>query len=279
MDFSIEILKTKRRYVMITDTHAHYDDEAFDEDRDELLSNFEHNGVELVVNASANLKGCRETLKLMKRYPKVYGMLGVHPSEVEELSEETLSWIKNEAMANSINSGGKVVAVGEIGLDYHYPEPTRDIQKLWFERQLEVAREIHLPVNIHSRDAAQDTMDILKAHDAGSIGGIIHCYSYSREMARDYLNMDFFFGIGGVVTFKNARKTVEAVEYIPIDHIVLETDAPYLAPTPYRGERNDSSRLSLVASKIAEIKGITADEVIRITGQNAGKVYGINANA
>lgn len=263
---------------MIFDTHAHYDDEAFAGDCDELISNLINQNVEAVVNVGANIEGSRASLLLAQKHSCVYAAIGVHPSEVEELDDAKLTWIGDTAKENAIYNGGKVVAIGEIGLDYYYPDPAIDIQKEYFEKQIEIARDVKLPMIIHSRDAAKDTYDILSAHKAEQLGGIIHCYSYSKEMARDYLDMGFYFGIGGVLTFKNARKLVETVEYLPMDSIVLETDSPYLAPVPKRGERNDSSNIRFVVQKISELKNISEDEVVRITCENAKKVYGINAN-
>lgn len=264
---------------MIIDTHAHYDDEAFDIDRDELINNFNNENVGLVVNVGASLRGCEDTLKLTKKYPNVYGALGVHPSDVEELDEEKLSWLKDSLISNALYNGGKIVALGEIGLDYYYEDPPKDIQIEMFKKQLDIAKEVKLPVIIHSRDAAKDTLDILKEYYNEGISGIIHCYSYSAEIATEYLKMGYYFGIGGVLTFKNARKLIEAVEIIPIEAIVLETDSPYLTPVPYRGERNDSSKLKYVVEKLAEIKGISEEEVIKITEENARRVYRLDANA
>jgi len=267
---------------MIIDTHAHMDDEAFDEDRSELLSNIPKEGVEIVVNASADIEECKKTIRLTQEYSYIYGMLGVHPDVIECLNDESLKWMEDEINALNVTKGGKIVAVGEIGLDYYgegKDDDNKALQKKWFVAQLELARRTAMPVNIHSRDAAKDTLDILRDVNAGEIGGIIHCYSYSVETAREFLNMDFNFGIGGVLTFKNARKLVEAVEYIPIDHLVLETDAPYLSPMPFRGQRNDSRNIKYVVSKMAEIKGISEEEVLRITNENAKRIYRINANA
>lgn len=262
---------------MIIDTHAHYDDSAFDEDQDEILKSLKDNNVDIVVNASASMSECEETLKLCDSYSFIYGMLGVHPEEVSKLNDEKINWIKEKCIKHAIYNGGKIVAVGEIGLDYHYDEPPKEIQKKWFEAQIELAREVKLPLNIHSRDASKDTLDILKNHKAEELGGIIHCYSYSVETAKEYLNMGFSFGIGGVVTFKNAKKLVETVEYLPMESIVLETDAPYLAPTPFRGERNTSANLIYVAQKIAELKNLSVEEIINITNNNAKRIYKINA--
>lgn len=252
---------------MIIDTHAHYDDEAFLKDGDMLLSELKKSGVELVINAAASMDGCRRTLELIQKYPLVYGMQGVHPDDVGALTEADMELIKEHA------ADEKIVAIGEIGLDYHWNIETKDMQKYWFKRQMELAKETGLPICVHSRDAAADTLAVMEEADAGSIGGVIHCYSYSAELAKEFLAMGFYFGIGGVVTFKNGRKCKETVEMLPMDRILLETDAPYLAPEPYRGKRNESSLLSYVAKAIADIKGISAQEVIDITSQNARRLY------
>lgn len=252
---------------MIFESHAHYDDEAFDEDREELLTSLRENGIDKVINIGASLDSCKRTLQLMKQYSFIYGAMGVHPSETGELNEENFTWLREQCTAD------KVVAVGEIGLDYHWPEPEVHVQKLWFEKQMELAREVKLPVIIHSRDAAKDTLDMMHALHAGEIGGVIHCYSYTKEMAREYLQMDYYFGIGGVITFKNAKKLKETVEYIPMDRILLETDSPYLAPEPNRGKRNSSLNLSYVAQEIAAIKGISYEEVVETTSKNAERLF------
>lgn len=252
---------------MIFETHAHYDDEAFDEDRDILLTSMHENGIGYIVNVGASLKSTQESVKLAQRYPFIYAAAGVHPSETGELDEAGFAWLKEQCLLE------KVVAVGEIGLDYYWDEPAHEIQKIWFERQLDLAREIKKPVIIHSRDAAKDTFDIMAAKNAAEIGGVVHCYSYSAEMALDYVKMGFYIGIGGVVTFKNGKKMKEVVEAVPIEHILLETDSPYLSPEPNRGKRNSSLNLLYVAQKIAEIKGISYDEVVDITLQNAKCMY------
>ena len=257
---------------MIVDTHAHYDDESFDTDREKLLNSMKAKGVDIIVNAAATVKGCYDSMKLAEKYDFMYFMTGIHPSDTFDLEKPgVFEEIKKIACHK------KCVAVGEIGLDYYWDEPDREIQKKWFETQLEFARELKKPVNIHSRDAAADTLNIMKAHRAEELGGIIHCFSYGVEMAREYLDMGFSIGVGGVVTFKNGKKLKEVVEYTPLDRIVLETDCPYLAPEPYRGKRNQSEYLHMVAEKIAEIKNITKEEVIRVTRENALRVYGINA--
>lgn len=255
----------------IFDTHAHYDDEAFDGDREELLKSLPRNGIAGVVNVGASLASCRRTIELTEKYDFIYGAIGVHPSETEELTEESFDWLREQCRLE------KCVAVGETGLDYHWDEPEREIQKKWFARQLALAKELKLPVIVHSRDAARDTVDLMRAERAEEIGGVIHCYSYTKETARDFLEMGFYFGIGGVLTFKNARKLKEAVEYIPLDRIVLETDCPYLAPVPDRGGRNSSLNLPYVVTAMAQIKGISEEEIRAAAWENAHKLYRIDS--
>lgn len=253
--------------MMIFDTHAHYDDEAFDADREEILCSLADHGIEAVVNVGASIQTTKNTLELIKKYPFVYGAVGVHPNETGELNDHLIDWLGHVAREP------KVVAIGEIGLDYHWEEPEPEIQKHWFVRQLDVARQTELPVIIHSRDAAKDTMDLMKAEKAGEIGGVIHCYSYSLEQAKEYLNMGFYLGIGGVLTFNNAKKLKEVVEYMPLDRIVLETDCPYLSPVPNRGKRNSSLNLPYVVAEISRIKQIPEEKVIEETNKNAKKMY------
>jgi TatD DNase family protein len=252
---------------MIFDTHAHYDDSAFDPDREELLMGLPGQGIGKVVNIGSSLASCGRTIELMERYANVYGALGVHPSECAELNEEAIAWLKGQCTRE------KCVAVGEIGLDYHGDAPLPHIQKEWFCRLLQLAREVKLPAVIHSREAAGDTLDLLKAEKACDIGGVMHCYSYTKDTARIVLDMGFYIGIGGVVTFKNGRKLKETVDYLPMETIVLETDCPYLSPEPYRGKRNSSLNLPYVVKAIAEIKNIHENEVERITWENACKMY------
>jgi TatD DNase family protein len=254
---------------MIFESHAHYDDKAFDEDREALLEGLKENGIGYVINIGANIETTKNTIGLAKKYPFIYGAVGVHPSDTDELDEEKFAWLKKQC------AHPKIVAVGEIGLDYYWDEPDKKIQKLWFKRQLDMARETKLPVIIHSRDAAKDTLDIMKAANAGEMGGVIHCFSYTKEIAREYLDMGYYFGIGGVVTFQNAKKLKEAVEYIPIERILLETDSPYLAPVPYRGKRNSSLNIPFVAKEIAALKGMGYDDVVNITEDNAKRLFRI----
>lgn len=265
-----------KRIKMIFETHAHYDDEVYDKDRDAVLASLVHNGIARVVNVGASMEGCRATLGLVEKHDFMYGALGVHPDEVADLTEADMEWIA----ANATRDRG-IVAIGEIGLDYHevdnpsHPKTTRQQQRQWFVRQIELARKVGLPIIIHSREAARDTEDVLRETNAGELGGIIHCYGYSRESAAFYLDAGFYFGIGGVITFKNGRKLKETVEMLPLDRLVLETDSPYLAPVPHRGERNSSLNLPLVVQEIAKIKGVTPDEVERVTYDNAVRLFSL----
>ena len=252
---------------MIFETHAHYDDEAFDEDRDLLLSSMAKNNIGTIVNATSSKKTVETSIELTKKYPFIYTTVGVHPSDCAEMDDDELKWLEDKLCYE------KALAVGEIGLDYHYDEPSKEIQKKWFEAQIEMARKASKPLIIHSRDAAKDTLDIMKALHTEEIGGDIHCFSYSVEIAKEYLNMGFYIGVGGVITFKNGKKLREVVEYAPIEQIVLETDSPYLSPEPFRGKRNSSLNLPYVADKIAEIKNMSVDDVIDITTSNAKKLY------
>lgn len=254
---------------MIFDTHAHYDDDAFDEDRESLLSGMKDAGVEYIVNVGASMASSKRSIALAEKYPFMYAAVGVHPDEAGELDEEKLAQIQEWA------KHPKVKAIGEIGLDYYWDKEKHDLQKHWFLRQMELAHEMKLPMIVHSREAAKDTLDMVTAAKPLELEGIIHCYSYSVEQAREYLNMGYYLGIGGVLTFKNAKKLKEVAEYAPLSRIVLETDCPYLAPTPYRGKRNDSSKIAYVAQELAEIKQISVEEVLRITNENGRKLYHI----
>lgn len=254
---------------MIFETHAHYDDAAFDKDRDELLQSMEKQGIGAIVNAGSSLESIVKIQELIQQYPFVYGAAGIHPCDTGDLTEERFLWLKEQCRAE------KIIAVGEIGLDYYWKDTEPAIQKMWFERQLLMAQEVSLPVIIHSREAAKDTLDRMKSLHVEKTGGVIHCFSYSKEMAREFLELDVSFGIGGVITFPNARKLKEAVEYIPMDKILLETDSPYLSPVPYRGRRNSSLHLPFIVDRIAEIKGISSEEVVEITTTNAERLFKI----
>lgn len=251
---------------MIFDTHSHYDDKQFEDDREELLASMPSQGVGTIVNVSASYDSCQYAVALAQKYPFVYAAVGIHPDEVGSLDEEKFAEMKK------LFREEKVVAVGEIGLDYYWDNEPHEVQRQWFIRQIDLARELDLPVIIHSREAASDTMYIMQNYAKG-LSGVIHCYSYSVEMAREYVKMGFYIGIGGVVTFKNAKKLKDVAAEIPLERILLETDCPYMAPEPYRGKRNHSAYLSYVAEKIAELRGITPEEVIKVTEENARRMY------
>lgn len=254
---------------MIFDTHAHYESDAFDEDRDILLSSMKDAGVEYIVNVGASMESSQKSLELAEKYPFMYAAVGVHPDDVGELNEEKYAQLKEWS------NHPKVKAIGEIGLDYYWNKEKHELQKHWFMRQMELAHERKLPMIVHSREAAKDTLDMVIAAKPLDLSGIIHCYSYSVEQAREYLNMGYYLGIGGVLTFKNAKKLKEVAEYAPLSRIVLETDCPYLAPTPFRGKRNDSSKIAYVAEELAAIKQVSVEEVLRITNENGRKLYNI----
>ncbi len=249
---------------MIFESHVHFDDEAFKEDREAAIKRAREAGVEKLVNIGASMETSRRSLELSKQYDFMYTTIGVHPYDVPEMKEKHLEILL--AMATY----EKVVAIGEIGLDYHYDNISKTVQKLWFREQLNIARDLNLPVVIHSRDAAQDTYEILQDYE---LDGVIHCYSYSPEMAKKFVDLGYYIGVGGVVTFKNAKNLVQTVKEIPLEKILVETDAPYLAPEPKRGKRNESAYLPYIIEKIAEIKGIDKEIVEDITYRNGIKLY------
>ncbi len=249
----------------IFDTHAHYDDEAFDPDRDSLLSRLFSQEICGIVNQGTTVETSRFSVELAHRYEKMYAAIGIHPECVDENSMQQLALIR------PLYDDAKVVAVGEIGLDYYYDVP-KALQQEIFEAQLSLANSLSLPVVVHDREAHGDVLELLKKYRPA---GIVHCFSGSREMAKEVVKLGMYIGMGGVVTFKNARKAVEVVADIPLNSLVLETDCPYLAPVPFRGKRNDSSFIRYVADCIAGIKGISAKEVLSVTRHNAETVYQI----
>ena len=260
-------LQVEKKTDMIIDTHAHYDSEDFDQDREILIESFPGKGIEKVLNAGASAASAWKGLEMAERWPQMYCALGVHPNELEGLSEEVLKEFAEKS------GHPKVAAIGEIGLEYHYEEPPRDVQKIWFRRQIALAKEVGLPIIVHSRDAVKDTLDVIREEHAEEAGGVIHCFSAGPEVAEIYVRMGFYIGVGGVVTFKNGRKLKEVVQAVPMDRILLETDAPYLAPVPHRGHRNSSLFLPLVAEAVAELRGISRQEVIDITRENALRCF------
>ena len=252
-------------YKNIFDTHAHCDVSRFDEDRDELLSSLCSKGVTNIINCGCDYKSCLTTLELSEKYDFVYAALGVHAHEAEEATEEDFERIK------ALYSNKKVVAVGEIGLDYHYDFSPRERQIEVFERQIILAKELDLPIIVHDRESHEDTMNLLKKYRPK---GVVHCFSGSKEMAKEIVKLQMYIGMGGAVTFKNARRPVEVMEYLPAEYLLLETDAPYMTPVPFRGQRCDSSLIANTAEKIAEIKSMDAQELIDICYKNAKSLYG-----
>lgn len=253
---------------MLFDTHAHFDDKQFDEDRDALLSSMQENGVGYIVNASYSIDAVKKAIALAEKYSFMYATAGIHPNNTGDVKEDGYNELKKLA------THPRIKAIGEIGLDYYWEKVDHEVQKEAFAKQIAIADELSLPFVIHCRDACKDTLDILKSEYKGG-GALMHCFSESKETAKILLDMGLKFAIGGTVTFKNNVRTVEAVKYIPLEHLVLETDSPYLAPTPYRGKRNSSLYIRCVAEKIAEIKGVSLHEVEEITTQNAKEFFGI----
>ena len=251
---------------MIFDSHAHYDDGRFDSDRDELLSSMLGDSVCGIVQCATDPASCRRAIALSEQYSKIYAALGFHPENLEGLSERDLDECR------TLLSHPNVVAVGEIGLDYYWDSSPRPVQQEWFLAQMYMAEEADLPVIVHDRDAHEDTMSLLKK---AKPRGVLHAFSGSVEMAQDVIKLGMYIGLGGVVTFKNARKTVEVAQAIPLDRLLLETDAPYMSPEPLRGRRNDSTNIQYVAQKIADIRGMTADEILTVTADNARRLFGI----
>jgi TatD DNase family protein len=254
---------------MIFETHAHYDDDCFADDRRAVLLDLPQKGISPVINVGASIASTKTTLALAHEYDFVYAAVGVHPGDITDLDEESFAWLREQTRDE------RCVAVGEIGLDYHWDkEPdVQERQRFWFSRQLALARESNLPVIIHSRDAAEDTLCVMRQAHAEELSGVIHCYSYSPELAREFLAMGYYIGVGGVVTFKNARKLVRTVEEIPLERLLLETDCPYMAPEPHRGTRNDSRNIPYIIDRIAQIRGITPQEVENAARKNAFRLF------
>lgn len=252
---------------MFFDSHAHYDDERFNEDRDEILNLIKENKITKVVNIGADMPSSKNAIELAKKYDFIYASVGVHPHEAESMTNENLIEIKDLAKTE------KVVAIGEIGLDYYYDNSPRDKQRYWFEKQLELAKKIDMPVVIHTRDATEDTISILKNANHNSC--VIHCFSGSKETAKIMLNLGYYISFAGPVTFKNAKGILDVVKYVPDDRFFIETDCPYLAPEPNRGKRNNSVYMIDTAKKIAEIRGVSLEHIAKITYENASRFYRI----
>lgn len=252
----------------IFESHAHYEDKAFDEDREALLASLPENGIEGVVDVGSSIESCHLIVDMLPKYDFMYGALGIHPSDIREVTEADFNWIENEAKVNP-----KILAIGEIGLDYYWDKDNKEQQQDFFEKQIDMAYRTNKPIIVHSREAARDTYELMRASRAAECGGVIHCFSYPVEEARKYLDMGFYIGIGGVVTYKNAEKLKEVTKYVPIDRILLETDCPYLTPVPYRGKRNCSLYIPEIVKQIAAIKQMDYDEIINQTNKNARRMY------
>lgn len=250
----------------IFDSHAHYDDERYDEDRADVIRHILENGVSHVVNIGCDIKSCDTGIALAEQYDPFYATVGIHPENAPEATEKNLQLLAARL------SHPKVVALGEIGLDYHWDEPAREVQKVAFEAQLILAKKHDIPVVIHSRDATEDTMALLKQYRPA---GVMHCFSGSAETAQEVIKLGMYIGFTGVVTFKNARRALEAAAVVPLDRLLLETDCPYMAPVPFRGKRTTSDMIAYSAEVLAQIKGISAQELVDITRENAKRMYRI----
>ena len=251
---------------MLFDTHAHMDDRAFDTDREELLADLPNQGIALLMNPGCSLESSRNVDKLTRQYDYIYGAVGSHPDVADEVNEAVL-----EEYRTLVKNNPKIKAIGEIGLDYHYEDIPRELQLKAFRMQMELTRELNLPVIVHERDAHEDGMKIVE--EFSDVTGVFHCYSGSAEMAKWLVNRGWDIGFTGVLTFKNARKALEVAASIPLDRIVLETDCPYMSPEPFRGKRNDPGKLYRMAEKLAELRGLTVEEIHAITTENGKKLY------
>lgn len=250
------------------DTHAHLNDDAFDSDREAVIESLAEYGVACIIDVACDVRTVDKTLDLLEKYPFIYGTAGMHPHDAQAMDNSLMDKLRK------VLSHKKMLALGEIGLDYHYDFSPREVQRKWFAEQLELARELDMPVTLHIREAFGDCMDILKAHKNG-LRGVMHCYSGSVETAYECLDLGLAFSFGGAVTFKNAKKPIEVIEKLPLESILLETDCPYMTPVPYRGKRNDPSFIGLVAERIAEVKGMSTDELSEVTFENANRVFEI----
>ena len=253
---------------MLFDTHAHMDDHAFDADRQQLLESFPEQGIGLVMNPGCSLESSRNVDRLTRQYDYLYGAVGSHPDVADEVNEAVLDEYRMLCKQNN-----KIKAIGEIGLDYHYEDIPRDIQKKTFRMQMELARELNLPVIVHERDAHEDGMKIVE--EFPEITGVFHCYSGSYEMAKWLIDKGWYIGFTGVLTFKNARKAIEVASQIPLDRLVLETDCPYMSPEPFRGKRNDPGKLYRMAERLAQIRGLSLEEIHAVTLENGKRLYRI----
>lgn len=255
---------------MLFDTHVHLNDEQFNDDLEEVMKRAQEAGVEHMVVVGFNRETIERALQIVEKYDFLYASVGWHPVDAIDMTEEDLMWLEEKARHP------KVVAYGEIGLDYHWDKSPKDIQQEVFRKQIRLAKKLRLPLIIHNREATEDIIQVLKEEDAKEIGGIMHCFSGSAESAKECLRLNFYISLGGPVTFKNAKKPKRVAEQVPLDKLLIETDCPYLAPHPYRGKRNEPAYVKLVAEQIAELKGISYEEVARATTENAKNLFGIH---
>lgn len=255
---------------MLIDTHAHLNAEQYNDDVEEVMKRAKENGVEKIVVVGFDRPTIEKAMALTEANEFIYACIGWHPVDAIDMTDEDLAWIEE------LSTHPKVVALGEMGLDYHWDKSPKEIQKEVFRKQIRLAKKVKLPIVIHNREATSDIVDILKEEDASEVGGIMHCFSGSVETARECVNMNFFISLGGPVTFKNAKKPKEVAAEIPLEWLLVETDCPYLTPHPHRGKRNEPGYVKLVAEEIANIKGVSFDEVARVTTENAKKLFGIS---
>ncbi|CAG7914898.1 MULTISPECIES: TatD family hydrolase [Mammaliicoccus] len=252
---------------MLIDTHVHLNADQYDEDLQEVIDRALEEGIDRMFVVGFDTNTIERTMKLIDQYDFIYGIIGWHPVDAIDCTEERLQWIEE------LSKHPKIIGIGEMGLDYHWDKSPKDIQKEVFRKQIALAKRVQLPIIIHNREATQDCVDILKEENASEVGGIMHSFSGSNEIADEILKMNFYISLGGPVTFKNAKQPKEVAQHIPLDRLLVETDAPYLSPHPYRGKRNEPARVKLVAEQIAELRGISYEEVCKATTENAERLF------
>ncbi|UXV29340.1 TatD family hydrolase [Mammaliicoccus sciuri] len=252
---------------MLIDTHVHLNADQYDEDLQEVIDRALEEGIDRMFVVGFDTNTIERTMKLIDQYDFIYGIIGWHPVDAIDCTEERLQWIEE------LSKHPKIIGIGEMGLDYHWDKSPKDIQKEVFRKQIALAKRVQLPIIIHNREATQDCVDILKEENASEVGGIMHSFSGSNEIADEILKMNFYISLGGPVTFKNAKQPKEVAQHVPLDRLLVETDAPYLSPHPYRGKRNEPARVKLVAEQIAELRGISYEEVCKATTENAGRLF------
>lgn len=255
---------------MLIDSHAHLNDERFDDDREQVINSLIKNGIELVLNPGYDLESSKISVNMAKQYSMIYAAVGTHPHDSKDMNDDTLEIYKSYALED------KVIAIGEIGLDYHYDNSPRDVQKKWFREQIRLAKSLDMPYIVHDREAHEDIFNIMKEEMNSGARGILHCYSGSVEMAREFIKMGFMISLGGPVTFKNAKVAKKVALEIPLEYLLIETDSPYMAPEPNRGKRNEPSYVKYVAEEIAKIKNLEYNQVVEKTNANFKKLFGLN---